>query len=628
MLGATVDKSNVLLAVRMRHLFRSSSNSPIVWITILCLWLAPPQLLAQAQEEPLPTSEYLIELENLARKCDELNLPSEAEQTRTWWPKTRVDQTWLVFPNASDISTSSNDQDLVSKWQTRFETLRRRHALFLIEEIQKSLDEKDEITAYRGVWRAHREDPNNKQLAFVLQSFLIATDVDSKVRLATTAHPKYDWPAKSFHRVQLPHFRIVSNASAELLENWTQELERIFAVWTQAYPDLWLAPGALKNRLAGKNVPLERKAEMNVVLFRSRDDYLRQLGKTEPFIESSVGYYSPKDTTSFFYVEDNAVAYPTLVHELTHQILQEASLLRGSEPWQTESDFWIVEAIALHAESLWIGKQIATVGGWESPRLQVARYRMLREDYWLDWESLRSHSAEDWKKQEQLPRAYTQAAGLAHLWLDQADPAKREAFFRYLTSVYRKKPNPKLLYDMIPEENFKPNYEDMLQVSSQSLEQIMPSRQLEECVLIGCELPENGLAFLGSQTSLKWLDLSFMPLMDSHCQTLAALTTLERLSLEGTSISSDGLKHLANLSKLTELDLSGTKVDDRALALIAKLPTLETLWLTETQITNQGLIELEKMKNLRFLQVDGSRITQDGWKAFLQKRPDLAPQQP
>jgi hypothetical protein len=628
MVRVTFQKSNFSLAVRIRHLLRSSGTSPLVWMTLFYLWCSPSPLFAQAQEAPLPTAEYLIELENLARKCDELNMPAEAERTRTWWPKTRIDQTWLVFPNAAELSVASSDQDLVSKWLARFESLRRRHALFLLEEIQKSLDNKDEITAYRWVWRAYREDPKNKQLTFVLQSFLTATDIDSKVRLATTAHPKYNWPAKSYHRVQLPHFRIVSNTSAELLENWTQELERIFSVWTQAYPDLWLAPGALKNRLAGKNVPLERKAEMNVVLFRSRDDYLQQLGKSEQFIESSVGYYSPKDTTSFFYVEDNTVAYPTLVHELTHQILQEASLLRGSEPWQTESDFWIVEAIALHAESLWIGKEIATVGGWESPRLQVARYRMLREDYWLDWESLRSHSAESWKQQEQLARAYTQAAGLAHLWLDQADPAKREAFFRYLTSVYRNKPNPKLLHDIIPEEKLKQNYEEMLQVSAQCLEQLLRSRQLEECVLIGCELPKNGIAFLGSQTSMKWLDLSFMPLMDSHCQTLAALTTLERLSLESTSISSDGLLHLANLSKLTELDLSDTKVDDQAVALIAKLPALETLWLTETQITDQGLIALEKMNSLKFVQVDGSRITKDGWKAFLQKRPDLAPQQP
>lgn len=155
MLRDTLHKSNFSLAAKMRHLIRFSSNGPLVWITLVCLWLNPSPLLAQVQEKPLPTTEYLIELENLAGKCDELNLPAEAERTRTWWPKTRADQTWLVFPNASELSAGAKDQDLVRKWQTRFETLRRRHALFLLEEIQKSLDNKDEITAYRWAWRAH-----------------------------------------------------------------------------------------------------------------------------------------------------------------------------------------------------------------------------------------------------------------------------------------------------------------------------------------------------------------------------------------------------------------------------------------------------------------------------------------
>lgn len=584
----------------------------------------------QRTENSLPTEQYLAELEKLADKCEELNLPDQARLTRSWWPETRTDQTWLVFPNPdpSDVAQEKSGEDLIRKWRARFESLRKRHAAHLLEEVQKLLEAKEETTAYRLVWRAYREDPQNKQVAFVLQNFLNASSIDSKARLATTPHPKYKWSAKAFHRVQLPHFRVVSNAPAETLEIWTQELEKIFAVWTQAYPDLWLAPGALKNRLAGKNVPLERKAEMNVVLFQSREDYLQQLGKSEQRIESSVGYYSPQETTSFFYVEDGTVSYPTLVHELTHQILQEASLLRGSEPWQTQSDFWIVEAIALHAESIWIGKDIATVGGWESPRLQVARYRMLRDDYWMDWENLRSHSAEDWKQQEELARAYTQSAGIAHLWLDHPDPAKREAFFKYLTSVYRNRPNVAVLDNVISKSELKSRYEDMLQVPAQSLRQLHPERNLEECVLIGCELPADGLSFLSDQVSLKWLDLSFMALTDKHCEVLASLQDLERLSLEGTTISNAALANLSRLTQLTELDLSGTKIDDTALQFIAQLPRLETLWLTQTQVTDASLASLASLKSLKFVQVDGSRISAEAWKDFLQKRPDLAPENP
>lgn len=610
----------------------ASSSSFLFLLTLVIAAICPSASVAQeanaAPETALPTADYLVELEKLASKCEELKLPIQAEQTRTWWPQTRTDQTWLALPTAAVTNKPYENEELVSKWQTRFEILRRRHALYLIEEIKKLLDGKDEIAAYRLVWRAYREDPQNPQLKFVLQSFLNATGVDSKARLASTAHPKYGWPAKTFHRVQLPHFRVVSNASPELLEQWAQELEKIFAVWTQAYPDLWLAPGSLKNRLAGKNVPLERKAEMNLVLFRSREDYIQHLGKAEQLIENSVGYYSPKETTSYFYIEDGAISYPTLVHELTHQIIQEASLVRGSEPWTARSDFWIVEAIALHAESIWIGDDYATVGGWESPRLQVARYRMLRDDYWMDWESLRGHSAETWKQQEELARAYTQSAGLAHLWLDDSDPVVRESFFKYLTSVYRNKPNAKLLYETIPADSLKSRYENVLQVPAQLLKQLSPRRKLEECVLIGCELPSDGLNFLSTQSDMKWLDVSFMALKDSHCGVLASMPKLERLSLEGSTISNIALKDLQGLSKLNELDLSGTKIDDEGVALLLELPALETLWLTQTKVSDESLPGLEKMKSLKFLQVDSSQITSEGWRAFLQKRPDLAIPQP
>lgn len=623
---------NLVAANSIIRLPRSSVHRCVALLSILLLSCFLQTVRAQddqtGAESALPTAEFLIELEKLATKCDELNLPEQASQTRSWWPQTRPDQTWLVFPIAEDLNASAEKNNLIDKWRARFEALRRRHALYLLEEAQKLLASKDETSAYRLVWRAYREDPQNKQLAFVLQSFLKASDIDTKARLATTPHPKYNWPAKTFHRVQLPHFRVVSNASPEILEKWTQELEKIFSVWTQAYPDLWLAPGALKNRLAGKNVPLERKAEMNVVLFRSREDYVQQLGKSEALIESSVGYYSPKDTTSFFYVEGDSISYPTLVHELTHQILQEASLLRGSEPWATDSDFWIVEAIALHAESIWLGDKIATVGGWESPRLQVARYRILRDDYWMEWESLRSHSAENWKQQPELAKAYTQSAGLAHLFLDSNDPVKRETFFKYLTSVYRNKPNSALLDEAIPASALKEKYEDMMQVPAQSLEQLSPDRKLEECVLIGCELPSTGLKFLGSQAELQWLDLSFMALKDSHCEQLADMKSLERLSLEGTTISNLALRNLVSLKQLSELDLSGTQIDDQGLQLLVQLPRLETLWLTETQVTDAAFTNLRSMKSLKFLQVDGSKITKSGWADFLQQRPDLAPQNP
>ena len=597
---------------------------------LLFLWISLGSISSRAQEAPptetpLPTAEYVQELDKLAARCDELELPEQARRTRAWWPRERSDQTWLVFPTTEVMVDGSGSKELVAKWKTRFELLRRRHALHLLKLVDAQLDAKQEPEAYRLLWRAYRENPQNKQLQFVLQSFLTATDSESKLRLSTTAHPKFGWPAKTFHRVQLPHFRVVSNAAKDVIANWTEQLEKIFVVWTQAYPDLWLAPGAIRHRLAGRNVPLERKAEMNVVLFESREDYVSQLGKSEVRIENSVGYYAPKDTTSYFYVENNQVPFATLVHELTHQILQESSLLRGSEPWETKSDFWVVEAIALHAESMWIGKDWATIGGWESPRLQVGRYRMLRDDYWLDWEDLRSHSAESWKQQPEIAKAYTQSAGLAHLWLDDLDPAKREAFFSYLTSVYRGKPNLEKMNALIVTKDWRERYQRMLQVDRELLVRLDPERDLEECVLIGCDLPENGLDFLARQKNLKWLDVSFLPIGDDATTAIGSLSGLERLSLEGTKIANPTLKNIRALEHLNELDLSSTEIDDAGFEELAELSKLETLWLSGTAVTDKSLPLIQRMSSLQFVQIDGSQISSAGWKQLLMKRPELAP---
>ncbi len=577
---------------------------------------------ASSEVTPLTTGEFLAELDKLATKCDDLGLPEKAAETRNWWPRERTDQAWLAFAMVEPSNTEPSS-DLISKWEARFETLRQRHSLHLIEQAKNLLDGGDELHAYRLIWRAYREDPTNKQAKFVLQNLLNSERAESKPRLSTTKHPKFGWEAKTFHRIQLPHFRIVSNADPQIIAAWADQLERLYLIWTQAYPELWLAPGALKNRLAGKNVPLERKSEMDFVLFRSREEYLKQLGINEARIDSSVGYYAPQESSSYFYVDGKDIPLATVAHELTHQILQEASVLRGSEPWETNSDFWVVEAIALHAESLWIGKNFATVGGWESPRLQVARYRSLRENFWIPWEELRKYSAQSWKEQPEISKSYTQSAGLAHYWLDHADPKAREAFFSYLVSVYRNKPSLDKMQELVPIEQWKTEYEDHLQVSKELLYSLNPDRHLEQCVLIGCEMGERGLEFLVPQSDLKWLDLSFLPISDNQTNSLAKLTQLERLSLEGTAIGDPTLEQLLSLKDLEELDLSGTKVSDSGLEALKKLPNLETLWLTNTPITDNSLQLLEELKTLQFLQVDGTQITSDGWKKLIQARPEL-----
>lgn len=572
---------------------------------------------------PLTTPDYLLELDKLAAKCDELGLTLEAKWTRQWWPQERLDQLWMAVPNAAELKGKSTNAELAKKWLDRFRNLRSRHALHLLEIASEKIQQDLDYEAYRLVWRAFREDPDNQKVRFVLNTLINSNDAAAKPRLSITAHSKLGWGAKTFHRCQLPHFRIVSNAAPEVISRWAEELERIYSLWTQMYPELWLAPNVLKNRLAGKNVPLERKIELNFVLFRSREEYLQHLGQNETRIDTSVGYYAPKDSISYFYIDPSGVPQATIIHELTHQILQEASLIRGGTPWESPSDFWAVEAIALHAESLWIGPSFATFGGWESPRLQVARYRLLRDDFWIDWEELRQYSSTTWKEQKEISKSYTQSSGLAHFWLDHRQPEIRQAFISYLQSVYREKPTPELLTKVIPVSDWKESYQKMLQIPAEFLNRLNPDRPLKECVLIGCQLDDKGLKFLEGQKELEWLDLAFVELQDEQLEVLKQLPSLTRLNLEGTPITDASAVYLGELKMLEELDVSQTKIGDQGIAKLKDLNQLATLWLTGTAVTDKSLEVLGSLANLEFLQVDGSHISAEAWKSFSAEHRDL-----
>jgi hypothetical protein len=272
---------------------------------------------------------------------------------------------------------------------------------------------------------------------------------------------------------------------------------------------------------------------------------------------------------------------------------------------------------------LWIGTSLATVGGWESPRLQVARYRMLRDDFWIDWDELRQYSSTTWKEQKEISKSYTQSAGLAHFWLDHRQPENRQAFIAYLQSVYREKPTPDILTKVIPVSAWKESYQTMLQTPAKLLNRLNPDRPLKECVLIGCKLDEKGMKFLEGQGQLEWLDLAFVDLQDQQLEVLKQLPRLTRLNLEGTPITDASAAYLGELKMLEELDLSQTKIGDEGITKLKDLDHLATLWLTGTAVTDESLEVLGNLPKLEFLQVDGSQISAEKWKSFLTEQGDL-----
>ncbi len=249
----------------------------------------------------------------------------------SWIVSDRSDAHLLFLPIAADpleVPASSPTATAHGNWLKHFSLARHRHAQHWFEKAQQQSTNGDEWAAYLNLWRASREDSAHPETKRVLGTLLTALNVKGKPRPVTTVHPKFNWPSGSYSRMETTNFKITSRVDAAKTQRIAAQLESFFALWTQSFYPLWAAPGVTSQRLAGRNTNWQRKQQVDVVLCKDREDYLKTLGVAESNIGVSVGYYSPEAQLSFFYLTTTCKA--TLYHELTHQLLAEVSQLKGT----------------------------------------------------------------------------------------------------------------------------------------------------------------------------------------------------------------------------------------------------------------------------------------------------------
>jgi hypothetical protein len=340
----------------------------------------------------------------------------------------------------------------------------------------------------------------------------------------------------------------------------------------------------------------------------------------------AVGYYDPDKQTSYFFPDKSLSA--TFYHELTHQLLAEATRLQTAENIGSRGDVWLLEGIALYMESLWRGEGYWTLGGWDSPRLQVARYRAVRDGFFVPWDEFSGGRLEEWKANPDIARLYSQAAGVMHVMLDRGDAAEKErrkqVVFQSLVAMYQGAPDSKEILKVLGGDSAQENYEKELTVTNEQFAELRPDRPLQELVLAGSQLNAEAWQHVTEQTSLEWLDLSFSNATSTDLKALGKIKTLERLSVEGTSIDSQLLDSVRVLPKLTELDLTGCAIDDAGLKKLAKHPQLTTLWLGKTQVTDDSLETIAAMTRLKFVDIRESKITPAAWAEFVKRNPRFA----
>lgn len=460
--------------------------------------------------------------------------------------------------------------------------------------------------------------------------FPLKIDVQTK---SAKRHPVVLWPAGTFAAAISPHFTIATQGSTKQAVEVARLCEQTYAVWKQVFFSAWSSAALLQQSLASNQPPTEPgDLRFQIVVFRNREGYVKQLQQLEPNVAVSTGYYSPKLKTVFCYW-DEATSIPTLRHELTHQFFSQAVRDEVPLPEKLASDFWIVEGLALYMESIQIehaeGFDIATIGGWDASRLQPARYRRLHDETWIPWDEFRRANNERFRTGSDIKQWYSQAAGLTHFWMD-GNSESREAFLNYVRYVYRGEPNPDSLREAKQDNNLVRAYDQFLMQPASKSALIPPTKDTKEIVLSRCPVTsERLLAWPESKRTLDWLDVSFSKIddrlfLEPSESSSKRLWDIRRLNVESTSVTDASLPWIAKMQRLEELDLSRCGVSDAGLEALRGNKTLKTLWLTgNPKITDQGLSILASLPKLEMTDVSETSVTEGGWKSLVAKSPRL-----
>lgn len=521
------------------------------------------------------------------------------------------------------LETSEVFSEFQGSWETLLDGLEQA-----VELAEKNGDRAD---AYRLRWHLAG-----------LQSILPASPASKKVRKSASwpqsdslklspdvkksyvNHPKTLWPAGSFSIATTPHFEIAFQSDPKAAAEVAVLSEQSYAIWKQIFFPYW----AVEQTVA----PEYREdfhSKFSVVLFRDKASYAKAL-RAIPDISVSTGYYDPNQKLALFYWDGNKTP-STVVHELTHQFFYETSSKQVALDTNRGAGFWVVEGAALYMESLSTrvlgGSLVVDVGGWDSPRLQAGRYRRLHDKYWVPWDEFHSADGNRLRGEEDIRAWYSQAAGLAHLWLD-GDKPRQQDFFEYLDSVYANAENPALLGEWNDDKTLRDIYDRYLIAGPSSA----PTRPFfanrREAVLSRSRLTsEQLLAWPVELRTTPWLDLSFSQVGDGLFvvggKNVAPIWNVQRLNLESSKVTDSSMTAIAEGKNLYELDLSMCTITDAGLAAFKEHKSLKTLWLNQCPVTDKSIDILLSIPQLEAVHVSNTAISPKGWERLLAAKPRL-----
>ncbi|WP_153558681.1 leucine-rich repeat domain-containing protein [Roseimaritima sediminicola] len=532
-------------------------------------------------------------------------------------PHQRPDCQRVFFPLAAGQTDAASATDIAAS---------RR----LLSEAAAALSHSDDLAAsevaYRKLWQAHHANPAEPNIRRVL-GLPAEAHVTMTLRPGRAAPPILRWRRGRYLQCDTPHFSVHSQADRETTRAVAQQLERFYWIWTQVFFPLWQDRADVRRAVQGQGRIASGGRRMRVVLYRDHQAYVAGLREHVPGIERSTGFYSDRQQCTFLFAGQDADP-ATWQHELTHQLLREAtrSRLRVQDRPGEATEFWLVEGIASYMESVRFAPTYALVGGWESPRMQFARYRWLAAGDRMTLAELVPLGRAEVQAREDIARWYAHSAAYAHLFMDGGMPEGRDRILAHLIQLYDVTRLPSeadvdaAALDVQAATERMPHF---LRLDDARLYPPDPQIPLHSICLGHTRISPAALQRIPPQTQLRWLNLAGVPVNTQDVSRLLAETgQLDQLSLENTRIDDAIGNVLANATALTELDLSFTPIGDAAIENLSPAAPLETVYLTGTQVGEAAVKWLLRRDTVR--QIDVQRTSVDA--AALQTLREQHPQ--
>jgi hypothetical protein len=420
------------------------------------------------------TAEYRGQLAELAAWCRSQSYEPEAKLVAQWHgdPTPDKERYYLLPAGGSSIGPASTRADFVE----RFCRLRTARAGLLFAMAKQAADAGRFSFAVRLVYETLREQPDHADARKLLghQSYegrWLSAYEAAKARSGQVWHPKYGW-IQADHvarfeagerylggkwitadadtrihatiergwEIQTENFLIRTDHSLEEGVRLAERLEKLHQVWRQMFARFHTAEGEWRRLFAGGTPREFNRRRYNIVYYRSRDEYVAALKRREPRIEQTSGIYMFDDDKAYFYSGAEA-RDEFLFHEVTHQLFS-LTARKTTGRIGAKGNFWIVEGIACHLESLALGdakapgNDWADVGGAETPRMQAARYRRLSDNFYVPLADFCRMTLAQMQQDPRIATLYSQASGLASFLLHGEGGRYREATVDYLLAVY------------------------------------------------------------------------------------------------------------------------------------------------------------------------------------------------